>query len=128
MKPIYIAAYHQSVFGKLMGMTVPEIVKLKLEAVGLRGAEPLEVPDALDIVTRESDRLNSIVTDFLIFSREKNYRFAPCDLDHDAANDQCDDDGTDRDSRCQPFGLPEAALHADAERLDTAQYQPAFEG
>jgi acetyl-CoA acetyltransferase len=26
MKPIYIAAYHQSVFGKLMGMTVPEIV------------------------------------------------------------------------------------------------------
>ena len=26
MKPIYIAAYHQSMFGKLMGMTVPEIV------------------------------------------------------------------------------------------------------
>jgi acetyl-CoA C-acetyltransferase len=26
MKPIYIAAYHQSVFGKLMGMTVPDIV------------------------------------------------------------------------------------------------------
>jgi len=26
MKPIYIAAYHQSKFGKLMGMTVPEIV------------------------------------------------------------------------------------------------------
>jgi acetyl-CoA C-acetyltransferase len=26
MKPIYIAAYHQSRFGKLMGMTVPEIV------------------------------------------------------------------------------------------------------
>ena len=26
MKPIYIAAYHQSIFGKLMGMTVPEIV------------------------------------------------------------------------------------------------------
>ena len=26
MKPIYIAAYHQSVFGKLMGMTVPQIV------------------------------------------------------------------------------------------------------
>jgi len=31
-------------------------------------------------VTRESDRLNSIVTDFLIFSREKNYRFTRCDL------------------------------------------------
>jgi acetyl-CoA acetyltransferase len=27
MKPIYIAAYHQSEFGKLMAMTVPEIVK-----------------------------------------------------------------------------------------------------
>jgi acetyl-CoA C-acetyltransferase len=26
VKPIYIAAYHQSVFGKLMGMPVPEIV------------------------------------------------------------------------------------------------------
>jgi acetyl-CoA C-acetyltransferase len=26
LKPVYIAAYHQSVFGKLMGMTVPEIV------------------------------------------------------------------------------------------------------
>src|SRR5580704_5099537 len=26
MKPIFIAAYHQSKFGKLMGMTVPEIV------------------------------------------------------------------------------------------------------
>jgi acetyl-CoA C-acetyltransferase len=26
VKPIYIAAYHQSVFGKLMAMTVPEIV------------------------------------------------------------------------------------------------------
>lgn len=26
MKPVYIAAYHQSVFGKLLGMSVPEIV------------------------------------------------------------------------------------------------------
>ena len=26
-KPVYIAAYHQSKFGKLMGMTVPDIVK-----------------------------------------------------------------------------------------------------
>jgi len=39
-----------------------------------------EQRELLDIVTRESDRLNSIVTDFLIFSREKNYRFTPCDL------------------------------------------------
>src|SRR3989304_2564387 len=27
MKPIYIAAYHQSKFGKLMGMTVPQIIQ-----------------------------------------------------------------------------------------------------
>ncbi|MBI2677908.1 MAG: hypothetical protein HYX28_03925 [Candidatus Koribacter versatilis] len=39
-----------------------------------------EQRELLEIVTRESDRLNSIVTDFLIFSREKNYRFTRCDL------------------------------------------------
>src|SRR3989304_1673171 len=31
MKRLYIAAYHQSKFGKLMGMTVPEIVKGAVE-------------------------------------------------------------------------------------------------
>lgn len=31
MKKIYIAAYHQSEFGKLMGMTVPEIVRASVE-------------------------------------------------------------------------------------------------
>ena len=31
MKPIYIAAYHQSKFGKLMGMTVPEIVDAAIQ-------------------------------------------------------------------------------------------------
>ncbi len=31
MKPIYVAAYHQSVFGKLMGKTVPEIVRSAVE-------------------------------------------------------------------------------------------------
>lgn len=33
MKKIYIAAYHQSKFGKLMGMTVPEIIKNAIEGV-----------------------------------------------------------------------------------------------
>lgn len=33
MKPIYIAAYHQSEFGKLMGMTVPEIVTASVTSV-----------------------------------------------------------------------------------------------
>jgi len=32
-KPVYIAAYHQSEFGKLMGMTVPEIVKASVDCV-----------------------------------------------------------------------------------------------
>ena len=32
-KPVYIAAYHQSEFGKLMGMTVPDIVKASEEGV-----------------------------------------------------------------------------------------------
>lgn len=33
MKKIYIAGYHQSKFGKLMGMTVPEIMKSAVEGV-----------------------------------------------------------------------------------------------
>jgi len=31
MKPVYIAAYHQSKFGKLLGMTVPEIIRNAVE-------------------------------------------------------------------------------------------------
>jgi acetyl-CoA C-acetyltransferase len=46
MKPIYIAAYHQSVFGKLMGMGVPEIVSRAVTEtcgeIGIR-AEALDV-------------------------------------------------------------------------------------
>ena len=33
MKRVYIVAYHQSKFGKLLGMTVPEIVKNSIESV-----------------------------------------------------------------------------------------------
>ena len=33
MKRVYIVAYHQSKFGKLLGMTVPEIVKNPIESV-----------------------------------------------------------------------------------------------
>jgi acetyl-CoA acetyltransferase len=33
MKPIYIAAYHQSEFGKLMAMTVPDIVNASVKGV-----------------------------------------------------------------------------------------------
>jgi acetyl-CoA C-acetyltransferase len=31
MKPVYIAAYHQSKFGKLLGMTVPQIIRSAVE-------------------------------------------------------------------------------------------------
>jgi two-component system, NtrC family, sensor histidine kinase PilS len=34
----------------------------------------------LDIVTRESERLNNIITDFLAYSRGKQYRFEPVNL------------------------------------------------
>jgi acetyl-CoA C-acetyltransferase len=48
MKPVYIAAYHQSVFGKLMGMTVPEIVANAVTgACGEVGIDPA----ALDVAS-----------------------------------------------------------------------------
>ncbi len=41
MKEIYIAAYHQSKFGKLFDMTVPEIIANAVtETCGEIGAEP----------------------------------------------------------------------------------------
>jgi len=44
MKRIYIAAYHQSQFGKLMGMTVPEILRRAVtEACAESGVEPATV-------------------------------------------------------------------------------------
>ena len=48
MKPVYVAAYHQSVFGKLMGATVPEIVeKAVLGTCREIGVEPA----ALDVAS-----------------------------------------------------------------------------
>jgi acetyl-CoA C-acetyltransferase len=46
VKPIYIASYHQSRFGKLMGMTVPQIVE---NAVGGVCREIGAQPSALDV-------------------------------------------------------------------------------
>ena len=45
-KPIYLAAYHQSKFGKLMGMTVPEIVRNAVEGVC---QEAKADPSAIDV-------------------------------------------------------------------------------
>ena len=48
----------------------------------LSGAPQLneEHKQLLQIVTRESERLNGIITDFLAYSRGKQYRFSPTDL------------------------------------------------
>jgi two-component system, NtrC family, sensor histidine kinase PilS len=47
----------------------------------LSGAEMTEEQrQLLDIVTRESERLNNIITDFLAYSRGKQYRFDRVDL------------------------------------------------
>jgi acetyl-CoA C-acetyltransferase len=48
MQPVYVAAYHQSVFGKLMGMTVPEIVARAVH--GTCGEIGIE-PSALDVAS-----------------------------------------------------------------------------
>jgi len=46
MKPVYIAAYHQSKFGKLMGLTIPEVIKKAIvETCNEIGASPA----ALDV-------------------------------------------------------------------------------
>lgn len=46
MKRVYIAAYHQSKFGKLMGMTVPEIVRNAVEGAC---KEIRVTPEAIDV-------------------------------------------------------------------------------
>ena len=49
MKPIYIAAYHQSKFGKLMGMTVPSIVTAPVEgACGEIGVDGIRAGRGVD--------------------------------------------------------------------------------
>ncbi len=48
MRPIYVAAYHQSVFGKLLGATVPQIVR---DAVQGTCAEIGVSPAALDVAS-----------------------------------------------------------------------------
>jgi len=46
MKPVYIAAYNQSKFGKLMAMTVPQIVRNAIESVCRQINVP---PAAIDV-------------------------------------------------------------------------------
>ena len=51
MKPVYIASYHQSKFGKLMGMTVPQIMESAVEGA----CREINVPaSALDVASVSS--------------------------------------------------------------------------
>ena len=49
MKPIYIAAYHQSKFGKLMGMTVPEILDSAIEGACRQIGAPASALDVASV-------------------------------------------------------------------------------
>ena len=57
-KPIYIAAYHQSKFGKLMAMTVPEIVAAAVNGVCREIDVPASVSDVASIGSACSFTLN----------------------------------------------------------------------
>ena len=57
-KPIYIAAYHQSKFGKLMAMTVPEIVAAAVDGVCREIDVPASVSDVASIGSACSFTLN----------------------------------------------------------------------
>ena len=46
MKPIYIATFHQSKFGKLLGMTVPQILDSAIQGACRQVGT---VPSALDV-------------------------------------------------------------------------------
>jgi len=49
MRPIYIAAYHQSRFGKLMGMTVPEILDNAIEGACRQIGAPASALDVASV-------------------------------------------------------------------------------
>ena len=49
MKPIYIAAYHQSKFGKLMGMTVPEILNNAIQGACRQIGAPASALDVASV-------------------------------------------------------------------------------
>jgi acetyl-CoA acetyltransferase len=49
MKSVYIAAYHQSKFGKLMGMTVPQIIRTAVESACREIGVPASVLDVASI-------------------------------------------------------------------------------
>jgi two-component system sensor histidine kinase PilS (NtrC family) len=76
----------------------------------------------LDIVTRESQRLNSIITDFLAYSRTKQYHFDKVDLVH-----LVEDTLTLMDHRMtaentgitieRRFAVPQAVVIADGDKL-----------
>ena len=58
MKPIYIAAYHQSKFGKLMGMTVPEMLDNAIEGACRQIGAPASALDVGSVAATCNISLN----------------------------------------------------------------------
>ena len=75
----------------------------------------------LDIVTRESQRLNSIITDFLAYSRTKQYHFDRVDLIHGGRHADADgsphDGGENRNHDRAAFHVRQAWAIADGDKL-----------
>ena len=76
----------------------------------------------VDIVTRESERLNKIISDFLIYSRDKSYRFAAQDLvtlleDTLTLLENRHESGSAQVNVVRRFGVKEAMATVDGDRI-----------
>src|SRR5579884_4234951 len=74
----------------------------------------------VDIITRESTRLNSIISDFLVYSREKSFKFSRMDvipLMEDALVLLSNRSQTQDLRIVREYALPEAFVAADPDRL-----------
>ncbi len=74
----------------------------------------------VNIVTRESSRLNSIISDFLVYSREKSYKFSRMDLIpllEDALVLLANRSQTNELNIVRSYEIPEAFAAIDADRM-----------
>src|SRR5216684_3389028 len=74
----------------------------------------------IDIVTRESTRLNAIISDFLVYSREKSFKFSRIDLIpllEDALALLANRSQTKELTIVRDYALPEAFAAIDADRI-----------
>jgi two-component system sensor histidine kinase PilS (NtrC family) len=74
----------------------------------------------VNIITRESTRLNAIISDFLVYSREKSYKFSRMDLVpllEDALALLVNRSQTKELNIVRDYALPEAFVAIDADRI-----------